>query len=83
MESAAMITENLPDIIPPTVPAQTIKTDDLLDAFLSNKSEKTIIAYKRDSGAVSAIFGGGKYQRGGETILCRISWRSELYRAPV
>ncbi|MGO9121468.1 MAG: tyrosine-type recombinase/integrase [Desulfomonilaceae bacterium] len=48
MESAAMITENLPDIIPPTVPAQTIKTEDLLDAFLSNKSEKTILAYKRD-----------------------------------
>lgn len=40
--------EGLPDIISPTVPAQTIKTQDLLDAFFSNKSEKTILAYRRD-----------------------------------
>jgi integrase/recombinase XerC len=47
-ERVAVMHENLPDIVIPAVPAQTIKTQDLLDAFLSNKSEKTILAYRRD-----------------------------------
>ena len=47
MERAA-VTEHLPDIIPPTVPARNIEIDELLSAFLSGKSAKTIIAYGRD-----------------------------------